>query len=247
MADHYIPSLQKHLYNECNYNLIKQSFLSLADRKNIKKKSVAYKGKCEPTENNEPTENENNSNKKEYYTLFTVARMILLNPQIESVITYNFDNFLRQAVNILAKSPESYFSDDEIMYLKERYRLIGNEHVELSDRIKVQDIHDNDFNSPGNISIDTFPIYHIHGYIPDPNEEEIADTPDIVMALEEFVEQQTAGLSWQDAVQVKAFRDSNILFIGCSMTDLTMKRMINYAHSCGYNNKIFILDAVPES
>lgn len=232
MKDHYIPSLQKYLYNECNYKIIKTYFsdlYSLKDHNRSKNK-----------------ESQDKEKKKELHTLFTIARMILLNPQIDSVITYNFDNFLRQAIKVLVKSPERYFTAVEIKFLEQRYSLFGKEGSALADRIKVQDVHDNEFDSLGNIPVGTFPVYHVHGYIPDPHEEEIVNTPDIVMALEEFVEQQTEGLSWQDAVQVKAFRDSNIIFIGCSMTDLTMKRMINFAHSCGYQNKIYIMDAIKD-
>lgn len=242
MKDHYIPALQSHLYSECNYNIIKESFSKL------------YAGKAEnpeefthlpiPNLTSDPSIKERNNNEKELYTLFVLARMILLNPQIESIITYNFDNFIRQAVKVLLKSPDKYFSETEIKYLHERFTFIcNNDKEKLSKKILVKDVHDNNYVDSKNVTMNCFPVYHVHGYIPDPYEEEIRDTPDIVMALEEFVEQQTDGLSWEDSIQVSAFRNSNIIFIGCSMTDLTMKRMINYAHTSGYNNKIFILDA----
>lgn len=246
MKDHYIPALQSHLYSECNYDVIKESFSKLySNKKNpptdfdhLSDYNRFYPGE---------EESKNKGYGKELYTLFTIARLILLNPQIESVITYNFDNFIRQAVRVLVSSPEKYFSKAEIDFLCKRFCWVGSEEDKLSDKIKVMDVHDNTVGISGNIPLNYFPVYHVHGYIPDPNEEEIVKTPDIVMALEEFVEQQTDGLSWQDAVQVEAFRNSNIIFIGCSMTDLTMKRMINFAHARGYNNKIYILNATYDS
>lgn len=231
MKDQYIPELQKQLYDECNYSIIKKSFYDI------------YAGNDRNPANFEHRSDNNPTAGKEFYTLYIIARMILLNPQIESVITYNFDNFIHQAVKVLLKYKEDFFREKELAFLQQRYSLFVNEGEQLYNKIKVIDVHDNEYNSAWKIPVGSFPVYHVHGYIPDPREEEIVDSPNIVMALEEFVEQQTDGLSWQDAVQVKAFRDSNIIFIGCSMTDLTMKRMLNFAHSSGYHNNIYILDA----
>ncbi len=248
MKDHYIPALQNHLYTQCNYHLINESFGKLYAGKASRPEDFTHLPIPNPT--SDPAIKERNKNDKEYYTLFVLARMILLNPQIESIITYNFDNFIRQAVKVLLKSPEKYFTEKEIEFLNKRFSLIYNKEKErLSEKVLVKDVHDNNNLDSKNVTLNCFPVYHVHGYIPDPNEEEIRESPDIVMALEEFVEQQTDGLSWEDSIQVSAFRNSNIIFIGCSMTDLTMKRMINYAHASGYNNKIFILNATssPES
>lgn len=231
LKDQYIPELQKQLYDECNYRVIKEIF----------SKIYAVKG-GNPANYKHPHDKNPNEG-KDLYTLFVIARMILLNPQIESVITYNFDNFIRQAVRVLLKYRKDYFSETEQKFLEQRYALFVKDGKDLSDCINVVDVHDNEYNSEWRIPVGAFPVYHVHGYIPDPTEEEIVHTPNIVMALEEFVEQQTDGLSWQDAVQIKAFRDSNIIFIGCSMTDLTMKRMLNFAHTSDYHNNIYILDA----
>ena len=227
----YIPELQKKIYDECNYDIIKKSFFRINASK-----SYNY-------ENINPRSGDNYNAENELYTLYIIARMILLNPQIESIITYNFDNFISRAVKVLLKYKNDFFSKKELAFLQQRYSLFVKEGEDLSDRIKVIDVHDNKYNSAWKIPVGSFPVYHVHGYIPDTREEEIVDSSNIVMALEDFVEQLTDGLSWQDAVQVKAFRDSNIIFIGCSMTDLTMKRMLNFAHSSGYRNKIYILDA----
>lgn len=227
----YIPELQKQIYDECNYEIIKKSFFNIQASKHYN------------SENINPRSGNSYNAENELYTLYIIARMILLNPHIESVITYNFDNFIRQAVKVLLKYQEVFFSEKELTFLQQRYSLFINEGENLSDRIKVIDVHDNEYNSAWKIPMGSFPVYHVHGYIPDSREEEIVNSPNIVMALEEFVEQQTDGLSWQDAVQVKAFRDANIIFIGCSMTDLTMKRMLNFTHSSGYHNNIYILDA----
>lgn len=234
MKDHYIYSLQNQLYRECNYNIIKKSFIDI------------YSNKSNPPADFVHLKENAEKNKKELYTLFIIARMILLNPQIESVITYNFDNFIRKAVKVLLKYPDKFFNKNEIEFLKKRFRLktCCDEELALADSVKIVDFHDNNIDRPKTLSLNSVPVYHVHGYIPDPSEEEITKSPNIVMALEDFIEQQTNGLSWQDAVQVEAFRNSNVIFIGCSMTDLTMKRMINFAHARGYSNKVFVLDAI---
>lgn len=235
MKDHYVPALQSCLYEQCNYDIIKDAFSLYAPICEIKNPPKGFP--------HLPNKKKLNKTDKELYTLFVIARMILLNGQIESVITYNFDNFIRMAVRILVSEPEMFFNDKEIEFLRKRYIGDDNKDKKLVDYIQVMDVHDNSVDSSQNIGAGTFPVYHVHGYIPSCREEEIVDSPEIVMALEDFVNQQTGGLSWQDAVQIKAFRDANILFIGCSITDLTMKRMINFAHAHGYRNKIFILSA----
>lgn len=245
MKDHYIPALQDYLYSECNYDILRKSFHSLYGGKNGVSKDFIHLPIDErhpQAELSEEKRMELNSC-RDVYTLFVIARTILLNPQIESVITYNFDNFIRQAVKVLVSSPEEFFNEEEIRFLNERYGCGGNTGRKLSEVVKVKDVHDNGTDSPECFGKNTFPVYHVHGYIPDPHEEEIVRSPNIVMALEEFVGQQTGGLSWQDAVQIQAFRTANVMFMGCSMTDLTMKRMINFAHAHGYKNKIFILGA----
>lgn len=234
MKDNYIEALQDHLYTECNYDIIRHSFSSL----------YSNRKQC-PEDFRHLSSLDKDDSEKELYTLFIIARMILLNPQIEKVITYNFDNFIRKAIKVLLKTPEAYFNNYEIDFINQRFFFKRSSVVSqyLYEKVNVVDVHDNNVNIPGTLTTNSIPIYHVHGYIPDPNEETINECPNIVMALEEFVEQQTSGLSWQDAVQIDAFRNAHIVFIGCSMTDLTMKRMINFAHSHGYRNKIYILDA----
>lgn len=233
MKNHYIPTLQSQLYGQCNYEVIKKAFSLYSPIKDFPDAPEGFRHLLSGS----------GSSGKELYTLFVIARMILLNPQIKSVITYNFDNFVRQAVRVLLVKPENFFTDEEIGFLNIRYGV--DDGGKLADKVKIVDVYGDLGSLPTTRDYNVFPVYHVHGYIPDPNEEEITENLDIVLALEDFVEQQTGGLSWQDAVQIKAFHDSNILFIGCSMTDLTMKRMINYAHTQGYSNKIFILGAAP--
>lgn len=242
MKDHYIPTLQSQLYSQCNYNIIKQAFSLYAGHAEKEKPFQYFRHIPQETESS-GKENDNTSSQKELYTLFIIARLLLMNPQIESVITYNFDNFIRQAVKVLMKSPADYFSAKELEFLNDRFKYSRNNKGTLADRVKVIDIHDNAREENRIVDKDTIPVYHVHGYIPDPHEEEIVNSPEIVMALEEFVGQQTNGISWQDSVQVNAFHDANIIFLGCSMTDLTMKRMINLSHARGYKNKIYILAA----
>lgn len=235
LKDHYLPSLQNKMYNEVNREEIKKSFRTL----------FCLKREQDNEEGNNNGNKETNNQVKGLCTLYTIARMILLNPQIQYVITYNFDNYLRQAIKELLSDLKIYFSQDEKQYLWGRFSFV-NEDNNLSKKVIVKDIHDNNVRERTVLTINSIPVYHVHGYIPDPSEENIVESPGIVMALEEFVEQQTAGLSWQDAIQIDAFRNYNIVFIGCSMTDLTMKRMINYAHTSGFDNKIYILNAYRE-
>lgn len=50
--------------------------------------------------------------------------MIILYPYIKAVVTYNYDNFLKEAISILLESREEYFTLDELERIGKRNLVI---------------------------------------------------------------------------------------------------------------------------
>ena len=82
LGDNYIMAIQKFLYSQCNKRLIRRKFQEAYSLKNKEKEKKTYP----------------------FYTLYTMARMIILYPYIKAVVTYNYDNFLKESyINFIGK------------------------------------------------------------------------------------------------------------------------------------------------
>lgn len=215
LGDQYIASFQNQIYSQCNRTILKKSFVS-----NYKiDKDETYKSSGD------------------FYTLYTIARMILLNPHIRAVVTYNYDNFLTHAVNILQDDLEYYFSKKEVDFIEERIKRQGNR------RIKIIDIH-------GEARPDVFETgiifaYHPHGYIPSPNESDNLDDCQIIMSTDEYCDNTSKVYSWDNDTQVHLLSHYTCLFVGSSISDLTTQRMLHYAKANGNKNNLYNLSAMP--
>lgn len=216
LGDAYIPFLQDYLYSQCNKKIIRKYF-------------EAYK----LVNINNPNQN------KELYTLYVVARMVLLNPEIQNIVSYNYDNFLSYAICYLLKRHDEFFTREEVDFLKTRYRLGGNQ---LLDSI----LPAKDIGRKEEIEIKsdwrTIPIYHVHGYIPSKDELQYEDSPNIVLSMDEYCSTLREKSTWRIVTQENFILTSNSLFIGSSLTDLTTKRILNL-HEHNRTHKVFMLDA----
>lgn len=215
LGDAYIPFLQDYIYNQCNKEIIRKKF-------------EVYR-----------IDNQNEISEKELHTLYVVARMVLLNPQITNIVSYNYDNFLTYAICYLLNNSELFFTQCEIDFLKFRYRLEENESLE--DVLPAVDVEQT--NTTGkNINWRTIPIYHVHGYIPPKDELQYVDPPSIVLSMDEYCSSLRDETNWRIATQECFIQTSNSLFIGSSLTDLTTKRILGLSEN-NPNHNIYMLDA----
>lgn len=215
LKDQYIASFQRQIYSQCNRTVLRVAFEN------------SYK-----LEENEPFKKEG-----DFYSLYSVARMILLNPHVRAVVTYNYDNFLTHAIRILQSDIGYYFSKKEQAFLKERYRRQGDK------EIKIVDIYGEA--KPNFFETGTVFVYHPHGYIPSPNESDNLDGSHIIMSLDEYCDNTAKVYAWDNDTQVHLLSHYTCLFIGSSISELTTQRMLHYAKANGNHNNIYYLSGKP--
>lgn len=78
----------------------------------------------------------------------------------------------------------------------------------------------------------TLPIYHVHGIIP---EVGIADT--VVFSEEEYHKRYANSYHWSNVEQLHALSRMHCFFIGLSMTDPNLRRLLDVAHNMNRTNE----------
>lgn len=211
----YISSIQSFLYARCNKRIIEDIFEKYYTVENKKLDT------CDCDQNDTP-----------FHTLYQVASLILLRKNIKAIVTYNYDNFLSQALKILKSSPEKYFEGKELEVIKTR----GN--------IAFADISGQ--TSYSEMSEDTIMIYHVHGFIPPPNNFIPQKGNNIVLSLDEFHESTRTGSCWQSSTPLHLLSHYTCLLLGLSFTDINLQRLIYYAKRDGNDNKLYHFVATNE-
>ncbi|QDH77870.1 hypothetical protein FKX85_01940 [Echinicola soli] len=72
-------------------------------------------------------------------------------------------------------------------------------------------------------------IYHVHGFLP--QEGEINELNNITLGEYVYHEQYSNIYSWNNIVQINKFRDKTCLFIGTSLSDPNIRRLLDIANS----------------
>lgn len=206
LGNGYISSIQSFLYSKCDKKKIERAF-----REHYRKGQKQDK-KDAP-----------------FYTLYNVARMVMLLPNIEAVISYNYDNFLTEAINILYENADSYFHGAELDMVKGNRRNIKDVAGDLYDE---------------KMGINTTPIYHVHGFIPPPSMPLPEEESHIVLSMDEFYETSRNSYSWQTATLMHYLCNYTCIFSGLSFTDINLQRMVYYASKSGCRqNELYLLCA----
>lgn len=71
-------------------------------------------------------------------------------------------------------------------------------------------------------------IYHVHGYLPRNRHEPGSD---IIFSEEDYHRLYSDPYNWSNVVQLDCFRENICLFIGCSMTDPNIRRLLDASKS----------------
>ncbi len=71
------------------------------------------------------------------------------------------------------------------------------------------------------------PIYHVHGYLPE--KKKLNDSNKITFGENNYHQQYSDIYSWNNIVQINKFRENTCLFIGSSLTDPNIRRLLDIA------------------
>ena len=119
----------------------------------------------------------------------SICKLILSNPKIESVITYNYDTLIEDYLRTLGKTAFSVFNKNR---------------------------------SPR----ESFPVYHVHGVI---FNRKMFEPDDIVLSEEDYHKKYLEVYDWSNVEQLHALTRNTCFFIGLSMIDPNLRRLLDIA------------------
>ncbi len=76
--------------------------------------------------------------------------------------------------------------------------------------------------------VDKLNIYHVHGYLPS-DFSQTGDKPNLIFSEEDYHRVYQDSYSWSNLAQLSALRENTCLFIGCSLTDPNLRRLLDVA------------------
>lgn len=89
-----------------------------------------------------------------------------------------------------------------------------------------------------NCRIDELPIYHVHGFLP--NREDVGET-NLVFSEESYHSQFIDPYSWSNLIQLNKFSSNICLFIGLSLSDPNLRRLLDISWRRNQKCKHYII------
>lgn len=115
-------------------------------------------------------------------------------------------------------------------YMKKRFRILTYNFDDYLERhLSIQGIKYNTlFNEKGSIN-EFISIYHVHGFLPEVKAKshiQSAHSKSIFLTEENYNDLYNKPYSWQISSQLSFFRENQCLFIGCSLSDPNIRRLL---------------------
>jgi hypothetical protein len=140
------------------------------------------------------------------FEMLRVAGELCHLPEVRAVATFNFDTLLETAVESTGKAG----SKKKIARSYAGPALMSGIH-------SGKDEHD------------VLPIYHVHGLLPHPDAVLRPDPSGLVMSYEDYFDKNADPLSWETSTMIHLLRNYCTLWIGVSLTDWNMLRLLDAA------------------
>lgn len=134
--------------------------------------------------------------------IIELARPKRTGKRLESIITFNFDDLIEQALS-----------------------LHNIEHCSIWKEGQMREI-------------DALPIYHVHGFLPDKKE---IHSPNLVFSEEAYHSQFIDPYSWANLIQLNSFSANICLFIGLSLSDPNLRRLLDISWRRNQRCKHYII------
>lgn len=146
---------------------------------------------------------------KEDYILYHVARVIHENKTKNNfrVLTYNYDNYLELFIDNI---------------IEEEYRFDYNSLYKFDTK-----------------ATKSTSIYHVHGFLPykrDVEDIEKSHMKSVVLTEQDYNNLYNNPYSWEIATQLFTYRENACLFIGSSLTDPNIRRILRITKNKDENN-----------
>lgn len=208
-------SIVKHISKTAYINQLRDFIYRVGPTKNTIRKLIESNG---------------NSDEK-LFTLYSLAKIIVENENVVSIVTQNYDKFLTYAISEYANQHGVQIECEEIFgksYGNDkdaRWRYMSGYSCEANNGKRV------------------LPILHVHGYLPPYDELQKKLTGDeIVMSEDEFYTLAKDSFSWMNATQLHYLNHFTCVFAGLSLTDLTLQRLLHFVNKSGdlTHNKYFL-------
>lgn len=88
---------------------------------------------------------------------------------------------------------------------------------------------------------DEIPVYHVHGYLPQEGELNEENEKSIIFGEGEYHHQYVDSYSWQNLTQINLLREKTALFIGLSMKDPNLRRLLEISNKFSIKPKHYVL------
>ena len=115
-------------------------------------------------------------------------------------------------------------------YSKKHFRILTYNFDDYLERhLETQGIkHNTLFNEKGSIN-DLISIYHVHGFLPEVKSKshiQSVHSKSIFLTEENYNDLYNKPYSWQISSQLSFFRENQCLFVGCSLSDPNIRRLL---------------------
>lgn len=82
------------------------------------------------------------------------------------------------------------------------------------------------YDENGRQNVNKLNVYHVHGYLPS-DYSKTSDEPNLIFSEEDYHRVYRDAYSWSSLVQLNALRENTCLFIGCSLSDPNLRRLLD--------------------
>ncbi len=99
----------------------------------------------------------------------------------------------------------------------------------LEQRLKHHQVATNIISTESDITTpDKLSVFHVHGYLPRPIDK-LDENAELIFSEEDYHKVYRDAYCWSNIVQLNYLRESTCLFIGCSLTDPNLRRLLDVA------------------